>query len=604
MILGALGLVFAMTACSGHPYFNTWFNLNRHYEAALLELQNRKDSLPADTIWVSPSEREHWQKVVEKGAKIQSQWPARKDYDAKVLFRTGMAQMHLAMWTECLRNFEDLQRNYPADDSLPAAEYYRSVCLDKKGESTLARFALNQIAANASHPYYSLALAQLARMEGAQGRDSSSLAALEKLLAVPGEPSYLRGQAHYQAAQIYDRSSQWNAALGHYQDSSVQLLARPTVYSARMRAAIMYFKKGDSIAGLQRLELLAADKRFADSLFNTQFVLADYYDLMGQGPKAEKILLEIARGKNRGEYLAHAWYALGERERTRTFFFEKAIQYYDSATIVQSRSVWAQWARNRISGLKTILSSRSAKVEPKVAFQASEAYLFQLDQVDSSLSLLQRISDDSSASLNFRAKSIYAQAFLRESVKKDSVHSDSLWKLLISKYPGTEYAKQAERNLGLDLIQVTAQDSAHKLFLQAESLGLNKLNVASALLDTLARRFPQSPDAPKGLWLKASLLSDAKQLELSRTVLKDLIARFPQSSYADYAHLALEAKSELDPAYLRSDKELLAGLQRNLNDYKLQREREDKLREQMESSPSKGNAEEELLWDYNERYGN
>lgn len=604
MILGALGLVVVMTACSGHPYFNTWFNLNRHYEAALLELQHRKDSLPQDTIWVSPIEREHWQKVVEKGAKIQSQWPTRKDYDAKVLFRTGMAQMHLAMWNDCLRNFEDLQRNYPSDDSVPAAEYYRSLCLDKKGESTLARFGYNQIVAHQTHPYYSLALAQLARMENAQGRDSSSLSALEKLLALAGEPSLLRGQAHFQAAQIYDRSSQWKSALGHYRDTSVQLLPKPTVYSARMRAAMMHFKLGDSLEGLQALEKLALDKRFGDSLFNTQFVLADYYDLLGQGPKAEKILLDLARGKNRGEILAHAWYALGERERTRTFFFEKALQYYDSATIVQSRSVWAQWARNRISGLKTILASRSDKVEPKVAFQASEAYLFQLDQVDSSLSLLQKISQDSSAALQFRAKSIYAQAFLRESVKKDSVRSDSLWRLLILQYPGTEYAKQAERNLGMDLIQVTAQDSAHRLYLKAESLGLGKLPMATQILDSLARQFPMSADAPKGLWLKASLLADSKQIELSRRVLQDLVARFPQSPYADYAHLALEAKSELDPAYLRSDKELLAGLQRNLNDYKLQREREDKLREQMQSTPSKGNAEEELLWDYNERYGN
>lgn len=592
-----------LSACGGHPYFNTWFNLNRHYEAALRELSLRQDSLPGDTTWLAAPEREHWQKVIEKGAKIHQNWPARKDYESKVLFREGIAHMHLGNWNDCLRSFEDLQRNDPAFDSVPAAEFHKSTCLAKKGENTLALFALNQIASNAQHPYYIQALSALAKLQGSQGRDSLSLLALEKMLAQPGKPSLLLAQAHLQAAKLYDLRSEWKAAFDHYRDSSLTLLPRAQYYGAQLRSALLQQKMGDSVASMKSLEGLAADGRFADSLLTTQFALADLYDALNRGPQAENLLLSITKGKYRGEFLAHAWFALGERERLRTFFFEKALKCYDSAVNVQPRSVWAQLSRQRSAGLKTILAARQPKVEARVAFQASEAYLFQLDQVDSSLHLLQKISEDTAVQSNLRAKALYAQAFLRESVKKDSAESDLLWKNLIQKYPGTEYAKQAQRNLGMDLDQLTESDQAHSLYLRAESLMVRQVPLALLTLDSLVKRYPQSLDAPKALWFKSYSLVAGKQDALARKTLQDLIAQYPNSPYTDYARLALESKAEFDPSLLRSDKELLVGLQRNLNDYREQRAREDKLREQMQAAPKSGSSEEELLWDYNERYG-
>lgn len=597
-------LIVILSSCSGHPYFNTWFNLNRHYEQGLRDLKIRKDTASLDTAWLSSGEREHWQKVLEKGEKIQKQWPNRKDYAPKVLFRMGMAQLRLAQWNECLRNFEELERNYADFDSVPAAQFHRATCLDKKGDRSLARFALSEIAQNPRHPYYSLALVQLAKLEGSDGHDSLSLAALEKLLGTPGEPSILRGNAHFQAARIYDRMSKWSPALGHYRDSSVGLLPLKIQYTARLRSAILVSYLGDTLGGIRSLESLAVHPKFQDSLYNTQFVLAQWLFEGRFFDRGEKILMEIARKRSHTEEAAHAWYLLGERERTQTLFLDKALQYYDSSNYSQPRSEWAGLSRQRAAGIRTILASRkSGYKDAQVNFQASEAYLFQLDQADSSLVLLKKISDDTTAQLDLRMKALYAQAYLRETAKSDSASSDSLLRSLIQKYPGTDYAKQAQRNLGQEVTQLTYQDSAHLLFLKAESLQVVDSKSALPVLDSIILKFPKSSEAPRALWVKANLLgSEPATKELARQVLLKLQKDYLGSNYADVARLSLEAKAELDPMQLRTEKELLQSLERNLQYIREQSAREEKLREQMQANPAKTNAEEELLWDYNERY--
>lgn len=599
-LLAMVLILMILVGCGGHPYFNTWFNLNRHYEQGLRDLKIRMDTSLSDTAWVNDGEKSHWLKVIEKGDKIQKQWPQKKEYDAQVMFRKGMARMYLGEWELCLKQFDEYEANYQAHDSISAAQYHRTTCLEKKGDLAMARFALKNLVQNLVHPYRDQALMKLAKVEGLNGKDSASIEALEKLILTGGEPSVLLGQAHYQLARIYDRMDQFQKARQNYLDTSISMLSNSIKYVAKVRGALMLSQYDSKMQAIKEIVELRSRPEYKDSSISLAFILADLYQKNSQSILFERTLKEVIDQRSRTDDAAHAWYLLGERERTVTLFYNRALNFYDSSANAYPRSTWARWARERMMGIQTILSSRRGLNNPTLNFQASEAYLFLLDQVDSSLKLLKKISEDSTADQNLKMKSTYARAFLYESNKKDTIQSDSLLRSIIQLYPGTEYAKQAQRNLGLEITEKTAEDSAWCYFLKAESLQVSDFKKSNEQLSLLLKKFPQSSIAPKALWVLA--MQTKPKDTIVKSYLQQIIEFYPLSNYADYARdLLIQGKNMFE--VIKPEKDLLETLERNLRNIREQRVMEDRMNSDRQYAPKDSPVEEELLWDYNDRYG-
>ena len=89
--------------------------------------------------------------------------------------------------------------------------------------------------------------------------------------------------------------------------------------------------------------------------------------------------------------------------------------------------------------------------------------------MDSAIQRLDAIiekSDDSTRVL----RASYARAFIYDEFKNDPDQAETLYKEIIEKYPSTEYAKQAQVNLGMRVTVKTEEDHAYERFLKAESL--------------------------------------------------------------------------------------------------------------------------------------
>ncbi|MEO7426810.1 MAG: hypothetical protein ABI036_16610, partial [Fibrobacteria bacterium] len=87
-----------------------------------------------------------------------------------------------------------------------------------------------------------------------------------------------------------------------------------------------------------------------------------------------------------------------------------------------------------------------------------------------------------------------ARAFIQEEFKQSKPMSDSLYRYVLDKYPNTEYAKQAERNLGLKPTVQTQEDLAHKLFLEAETARFGGGDLFTAVIPAYRRVVTEFPD--------------------------------------------------------------------------------------------------------------
>ena len=88
---------------------------------------------------------------------------------------------------------------------------------------------------------------------------------------------------------------------------------------------------------------------------------------------------------------------------------------------------------------------------------------------------------------------------------------DSLYRYVLERYPNTEYAKQAERNLGLKPTVQTEEDLAHKLFLDAEAARFGGGDIRSAVIPAYAKvvsAHPGTHEAAKAEFVIAMLYEE------------------------------------------------------------------------------------------------
>jgi hypothetical protein len=271
---------------------------------------------------------------------------------------------------------------------------------------------------------------------------------------------------------------------------------------------------------------------------------------------------------------------------------------------VSTKKDWAGWARQRATGLRNILEARqNTGNDPQVALRASESFLLLLDQPDSSLALLSRVSADTAAPQAYRVKALYGSAYLWGTAKADSVRSDSLYRQVVQLYPGTEFAKQAQRNLGLEVDQMTQEDrSARYLSLADSAYSEGQYALASAWTDTTLKYQPDAEAGARALWLKAHYRAALKDTVGIKTALTTLLEKHPGSIYHPWAQAMLDGRVLPDGQALENERQSLAMLQRRFEELVQMRERDEKTKADRESQQGGEKAEEELLWDYNQMY--
>ena len=633
----------SVTGCSCCLYFNHWYNAKEAFDEAERLRLARLDSLPGDTVWVADSERVQYQRVIEKCSRILERWPEEEDYKPRVLFTMGEAYRRMGEWNRAVRKYDEYLRYFPDGNFAPDAEYERAFCLHKANQPQQARFALEPLVADTAHPRFAEALSLLATIAEGSQQGLFAIENLEKMLASGGGSSLLRAQVRLRLARLYTAEKMHEKAVPTYLAPDIATLRRPAPWEARFEAAHSLSALGKHQEAADLLLGLAADTAYAD--FRPKAEMARAAELLFLDPPDSGVVLflKLIDGNPKTEIASEAWYRLGYHDEGRGDY-DRAISDYDSS-VAQKICDWERMARERRNTLQRIERQREIALDTAKPrnwaeeFQIAELFLFRLDRADSALARLDSLAADTAPDPAIRQRALYAKGFILANVMEDTAAANGIWRQVIEQWPNTDYAKQAQRILGLPVTAVTADDSAHAAFLAAESLltaAQEREAAAPApgsapepeagdsaraevpegaapagnpseaeLRDVVAKMveidslWHLSPDAPRALYVAARVSVDLGDTAQARALFLRVRNEFGGTPWSEDAARRLTGRLMVSEEYVNAEKRALEEQKKAMEktpDYnrRFEEYKQEKAKQQKE--------EEELLWDYEEMY--
>lgn len=505
------------------------FNAERLYDEATEMREARLDSVP-DEMASSPTneERLKYDKVIEKGSRVLERFPDNKKRTAEAVFLIGESFRHKGEWDKAVTKYDEYERYFADYDSMRAVEYQRAYCLYRNNEFNLSRFAVEPVVADKNHPYYFQGQNLLSLLDEQSEFPDQAIEALEAVLADTAGTPFMKGKAHFRLAGLYFKKENWDKAREHYTAKEIELLNVREKQTAGEQAAECLVNKQEYLAAADEYKLLFKNPDYETKQPDYLVRLGEIIMLAKRYPDAIVVLQKVNADYPRSTQSSRSYYTLGDYEQTVTLKYEQAMAYYDSSFLARSISEWGRKSRERRDALKRLLAMQSqnedlAKDTTKNAdrffsneFQIAELFLFKLSEVDSAVSRLNNVIENDKDSVKVM-RATYARAFIYDEFKHDPDSAEVLYKEIIEKYPRSDYAKQAQVNLGMRVTVKNDEDMAKDRYMQAESLWtiasempadqMERVDSAYAAafvaFDSLYKDYPKTMAGIQSLYMKA-----------------------------------------------------------------------------------------------------
>jgi outer membrane protein assembly factor BamD (BamD/ComL family) len=493
-------LSLAVCLLSGCVYFNTYYNADKAYDQAMHLHEKRLDKNPEDTLLASPEEKVKLERAIAKASKVLELYPDKKKYQPKALFLIGESYLALGEYAKAILKYEELARFYPGAKERPTADFHHAKCLFLNGQYLVARAELEAVMNGSPNAGFRLeAMSLLARLELENNSPAAALDMYEKLLKEQARTPIARANAHFEAAKLAFGLKQWERARGHAKDPDIKQLPTKLHYRCEMLAAECLYNLGQVAAGIAELQAMKKNRLYYGSFAEIDLKLAEGFFLSHQPDKAVELLSGIPKSAPKTAYSAEAFYRLGEHQLQDLKDEKQAKLFFDSAAAAGALFEYAIKGAERSAALARLADLRkpadtTAKETHYRDFMIAELFLFRLENVDSALGHLDRIVKDPRQDSNHTMRAAYARAFIQEEFKQAKPVSDSLYRYVLDKYPNTEYAKQAERNLGLKPSVQTQEDKAHQQFLDAETARFGGSDLFAVVIPAYAKVVAEFPD--------------------------------------------------------------------------------------------------------------
>jgi len=624
LILIVLVQIF-LQGCTCCAYFNHAWNMEQAYEQAAEHRQARLDSMPNDSILKMGAERGLYDRVIEKGSRTVERFPKNERQVPKAVFMMGEAFRYKSEWRKAIEKYDELERYFPKYDSMQKAEYQRAYCLYKNQDYALARFSAERIIENGeSHKYYLPTLELMSLLQEREGLPADAIASLEAVLATDFGTPWTRAKARMRLADLYYEQKNYEKARSHYLHKELLVLSVLERYKAQSTAAECLFSASEEngLAAANEYKALADSAVFKDKK-NLSLVRQGEILLIINDERGIKILRDIAYDEPKTEIASRAFFGIGDfRQKGKDY--PNAILLYDSSYQSRSSSKWGQESYVRKTALSRLLAlqdtvnalQKGNKPFFPQEFQIAELFLLKLSETDSALALLAKMDSTLEDSV-LRARAAYTRAFIYDDFKSDTSNAYPLYRKIIENFPQTDYAKQAQANMGQQVNLKTQEDLAREAFLKAEEMWLNAQKIpvenieeidlayqnAIALYDSVIADFPKSQAVPQAMYSKASILAyEIGDLDSAKAVFMQLAIDHGKTIWGKDAMEKLSGKISMQDSEINQIRKRLEMLEVSV---KQQSENywQEMEKKQNEPPPQPKVADDEvLLNDYNTLY--
>ncbi|MCD6023279.1 MAG: hypothetical protein K0Q91_195 [Fibrobacteria bacterium] len=548
---------FLLAGCS--VYYNTYFNAEKAHGQAIRLREKRLDLNPEDTLVVSPEEKAKLERAIVKSSKVLELWPDNKKYAPKAVFLIAESYLLMEDYDQAALKYAEFIRYFPAHENIPLARAHRAKALYLDGQKLNARDELAALlATNPQGEAKREAMLLSARMQVDENSGAEGLALYETLLAEGAFTTpEARVEAHWQAARLAFSLREWEKARRHALAPEIKILPPRLQYRNQKLAILCLYEMGRYDEGIAEVASLMKQKQFRLARPDLQLLQARGHEGKQDWTRANLLYRRAAEAAARTAVSAEAFYRIALHFWIADNREDSARAYFDSAAVSGTQFEFGSLGDQKSRALGRILELRVPDTTGSYAtrphyqdFTIAEIYLFDLGRSDSARRHLDRIVADTAEDSVHTRRAFYALAWLEEEAG-NKARADSLYGVLMKRYPGTEWAKQAEKNLGMPPTVQTLEDKAHLLFLEAERRRFAGEDIATRVIPAyreVAAQYPASQDAGKALFVIAFLREEQAvappfstvAIDSARAAYQAVRTAYPGTIYAEKAGAKLD----------------------------------------------------------------
>lgn len=462
-------MLILLTNAMGCAYFNTYYNAQKLYKSA-----SKKQQQFPDTTTATSSEKEGLTKAIDKYADVALKYPNSR-WVLPSLYNMGNAYYLRGEYDKAARKYQEIRQYYP-----------------KSKYST--RSQLNNALISYNLRQWDKALWELSQITTDDKNISQRTAYLEAMI--------LQSIPDYSKAVI-----SWERFLYKHYKSNLAV-------DARYNYAMCLFSLNEFTNSIRELEIILDSRIKKDRRYQVSMLLGKAYQGNGRYNEALNIyqrLLKREPDKSRissielemvncqtprttDDDAVGMYYALSRKYpktdiSSLSLFnigqiyenrqeLDSALTYYNNTRNENPSSATREAALKKSADISLLLAYRqqsdtqAAEQSAKLQFLMAEHYLFGLHKADSALVTYTRVASGF-VDLPLAPKAWYAAAWTARNYLSDTLKSDSMFSILIEKYPRTRYANGARLILNLP-IDTTIADQEPEIEMNIKPLEQKK----------------------------------------------------------------------------------------------------------------------------------
>ncbi|MBN1307824.1 MAG: tetratricopeptide repeat protein [Chitinispirillaceae bacterium] len=502
-----------------------------------------------DSIVVTPpvDAATKYDRTIEKSIKVIETFPKAKKWHDDALLLLGKAHFYKKEMLKAIRRFRQLEQEFPASPLLPEAFLYLGKAYIEEGnldkaEEVLSLAEKRYPQLNNDHEITLLFITIAIRREG----KSQAIRLLEKT-AKSIKSENLRIDLLMRTAELYIDLKQYGKAI-------IILKKTPRRkeflrQSYRMdKALLTCYRAIDSLTNAYNLiNAMIAQKNYDEYMDEMLFQKGGILYAMGEIDEAAKVYRKLTAGidsasvsGDTSNFKARALLELALIYQKNKEDYRKAQSYLKLASAARDTGT-NRLAKNRLTAMERLSKLRADggtadSLTGQRLFSIGELFRFELEEPDSAFEQFVTISRDTAMDTALIPKALCQAALIARDQLHDTLQSDSIFRLIINRYPATEYAKTGQYELALPLTIKTRKDSALEAYRHAEKLFYEENDVKGAIraFFNLSKDYSDLPVAPKSLfaaaWFSDNVLLKKKTAKM---LYEKICDKYPETAYCN-----------------------------------------------------------------------
>ncbi len=542
----AKGLMAAITVgmLSQCAFLNTFYNARQAFGIARRAHRKQTRQYPDSLIAPTGDALSNYDRAIEKSQKVLDVYHRRERWHDNAIYYAGLSYYYKLEMNAAIRQFRRLQEEFPGSEYVPEsylflARAYLHEERYQKAEETLALIMEKYPQLNRDEEV-SLLQARLAlRREG-------KMRAIELLEQVRHSVTSVerRIELSLKMAALYMELKRHDEALNVLVETPRKRREYGLMYRVDHAMLTCYLKLDSLEAGLELANRMLETKGYQAQEAEVLLGKGDILLARGDVDGAMEIYEKVTDRHEKTPEAGMAWYKLGEIYHLRKGDEEKARECYEKAASTAADSSVIELASRRAGALGEIDTLRaqfaelsdtvdSARTPASFHVAIGELFWLRLNQPDSAFSRYQAILDDTAATGDMVAKSLFASGYISLHGRGDTAAADSFFAELIERFPASEYSKRAQIEQDRRVTVRTRADSALAAFHRAEKLYFEQNDAVSAVESYLRvyNDYKELELAPRSLYAAAWLCDNVTyNKEAAQFLYKKLCDKYPESS--------------------------------------------------------------------------